>query len=306
MNRAVADSRRHLDASLRTVSDVLPTSDTAQSVRLRLDVLGQSPGALRVGVGAQAPSGWTVKTSKPFSLTSHRLPVQQTASVDVSVPAGTAPGPYTVRITATAKGVKSVEHVAAIEVRDAARCAADIDEQCAVGLGKEVDHDGTATVTASDEGDFDGAGWSYDGDLLPAAGPVVWSGVTYDAPDPSGTAANFVEARGQSMLLPAGSYSSLRLVAAAHHGPVTTTLTVRYTDGTTAELPVTVGDWAGSAPQGSSVALEMPHRIKRGQGVAGPPVRLFGSSADLDASKTVRAVGLQDDPRVQVYAITLR
>ncbi|MFB8039344.1 hypothetical protein ACFC5Z_41970, partial [Streptomyces sp. NPDC056004] len=33
-----------------------------------------------------------------------------------------------------------------------------------------------------------------------------------------------------------------------HHGPVTTDLTVRYTDGTTAELPVTVGDWAGSGP----------------------------------------------------------
>ena len=130
--------------------------------------------------------------------------------------------------------------------------------------------------------------------------------MTYDAPDPSGTAPNFVEARGQAMLLPAGSYSALRLVAVAHHGPVTTMLTVRYTDGTTAEVPVPVGDWAGAAPQGSSVTLEMPHRIKRGQGVDGPPVRLFGASADLDASKTVRSVGLQNDPRVQVYAITLK
>ncbi|MEU6525851.1 hypothetical protein ABZ892_24260 [Streptomyces sp. NPDC046924] len=78
-----------------------------------------------------------------------------------------------------------------------------------------------------------------------------------------------------------------------------------YTDGTTAEVPVTVGDWAGAAPQGSSMALEMPHRIKRGQGVDGPPVRLFGSSAGLGASKTVRSLGLQNDPRVQVYAITL-
>ncbi|MFI5569136.1 GH92 family glycosyl hydrolase [Streptomyces sp. NPDC051740] len=305
VNRAAADSRRHLDASLRTGSDVLPTAGSAQSVRLDLDVLGQSPGTLRVGVDAQAPGGWTVKTSEPFSLTSHRLPVQRTAAVDVTVPAGTAPGTYTVRITADAKGVGSVERTATIEVRAAARCAADTDEQCAVDLGKELNHDGTATVAASGEGDFDGGGWSYDGDLLPAAGPVVRDGVTYDAPDPSGTAANFVEARGQAMLLPAGSYGALRLVAAAHHGPVTTTLTVRYTDGTTAGLPVTVGDWAGAAPQGGSVALEMPHRIKRGQGVDGPPVRLFGSSAELDASKTVRSVGLPDDPRVQIYAMTL-
>ncbi|MFJ5556870.1 hypothetical protein ACIQCD_05410 [Streptomyces sp. NPDC093250] len=37
----------------------------------------------------------------------------------------------------------------------------------------------------------------------------------------------------------------------------------------------------------------------------GPPVRLFGSSAGLDGSKTVRSIGLRNDPRVQIYAITL-
>ncbi|BFO18008.1 hypothetical protein SHKM778_43960 [Streptomyces sp. KM77-8] len=104
VNRATADSRQHLDASLRTASDVLPTADSAQSVRLKLDVLGQSPGTLRVGVDAKVPGGWKVKASKPFSLASHRLPVQRTATVDVTVPAGTAPGSYTVRITANAKG----------------------------------------------------------------------------------------------------------------------------------------------------------------------------------------------------------
>ncbi|MEU0290422.1 GH92 family glycosyl hydrolase [Streptomyces sp. NPDC006147] len=305
VNRAAADSRRHLDASLRTAADVVPTSDSAQNVRLHLDVLGQAPGTLRASVGAEAPGGWTVKTSGPLTLASQRLPVQRTATVDVRVPAGTAPGTYTVRITAAANGVRSVRRVATVEVREATRCAGDGAEQCAVDLGGERNHDGTATTAASGEGDFDGSGWSYDGDLLPAAGPVVWDGVTYDAPDPSGTAANFVEARGQAMLLPAGSYGTLRLVGAAHHGPVTTGLTVRYTDGTTAELPVTVGDWAGSAPAGTSVALEMPHRIKRGQGVDGPPVRLFADSVALDATKTVRSLGLRNDPRVQIYAITL-
>ncbi|KAA0934657.1 GH92 family glycosyl hydrolase [Streptomyces apricus] len=306
VNRAPADARRHLDASLRAASDVVPTAERAQSVRLQLDVLGQSPGTLRVAVGAKAPAGWSAKVSQPFSLTSRHLPVQRTATVDVSVPAGTAPGSYTVQVTAGAKGAGTVQRVASIEVRAAARCAADIDGQCALDLAKEANHDGTASVTASDEGDFDGGGWSFDASLLPKAGPVVWDGVTYQAPDASGTAPNFVEARGQSLLLPAGSYRSLRVVAAAHHGPVTTMLTVRYTDGTDAQVPVAVGDWAGSAPQGSSVVLEMAHRIKRGQGVDGPPVRLFGATADLDASKTVRSVALQDDSRVQLYALTLR
>jgi hypothetical protein len=126
--------------------------------------------------------------------------------------------------------------------------------------------------------------------------------VTYQAPDASGTAANFVEARGQAMLLPGGRHSALRLVAASHNGPVTTAVTVRYADGSTAEAAMTVGDWAGS---GSTVVLEMPHRIKAGQGVDGPPVRLFGLSLPLDPAKAVHSVTLPDDPRVEVYAITL-
>ncbi|WP_461715668.1 glycoside hydrolase domain-containing protein, partial [Streptomyces sp. DSM 41036] len=182
VNRAAADSRRHLDASLRTSADVVPASDKAEDVRLRMDVLGQAPGSLRVTVAAEAPRGWTVRTSGPLTLASHRLPVQRTATVDLRVPAGTEPGTYTVRITAGAGGVRTVERVATIQVREAARCAGGGGERCAVDLGTELNHDGTATVAASDEGDFDGGGWSYDGDLLPAAGPVVWGGVTYQAP----------------------------------------------------------------------------------------------------------------------------
>jgi hypothetical protein len=62
-----------------------------------------------------------------------------------------------------------------------------------------------------------------------------------------------------------------------------------------------VPDWAG----GGSAVLEMPHRIKAGQGVDGPPVRLFGQSLRLDAAKTVRSVTLPNDPRVELYAFTL-
>jgi hypothetical protein len=65
---------------------------------------------------------------------------------------------------------------------------------------------------------------------------------------------------------------------------------------------VTFADWAGS---GASVVLDMPHRIKAGSGVDGPPVRLFGVSAALDSGKTLQSVSLPNDPRVEIYALTL-
>ena len=232
---------------------------------------------------------------------SGRLPVQKTVPITVSVPANAAAGTYPVQVKVAGLGANTVTKSATIEVRTPSACVSS-GAQCAVDLGRDYNHDGTATVAASTEGNFDGGGWSYDAALLPAAGPVTWDGVTYAAPDASGTAANFVEARGQSLLLPAGQHTALRLVGSSHNGPVSTTLTAHYTDGTSADVAVTFGDWAGS---GSPVVLEMPHRIKAGSGVDGPPVRLFGVSAAVDGAKTLQSVSLPNDPRVEIYALTL-
>ncbi|MFF3454956.1 GH92 family glycosyl hydrolase [Streptomyces sp. NPDC002730] len=302
---AAADGRRHLDASLRPASDAVPSSDTGQTAHLAVDVLAQSLGEVRVSVAAKAPSGWAVKAPAQVTVKSRRLPVQTTVPLAVTVPAATAVGSYPVRITVAAKGTPAVARTATVEVRPAASCASVGNEQCPVELTGAMNHDGTATKDRSGEGNFDGLGWSYDAGLLPTAGPVSWNGVPYQAPDPTGTAPNFVKARGQALLLPAGARSALHLVAASHNGPVATTLTVRYTDGSTADVPVTIGDWAGSTPSGSTVVLDMPHRIKDGQGVDGPSVRLFGDTAVLDSAKQVRSVALPDDPRVELYAITL-
>ncbi|MGW4062016.1 GH92 family glycosyl hydrolase [Amycolatopsis sp. NPDC004747] len=296
VNNAPGDQRRHVDASLRQTSVVIPAG-AAQQVHLDLDVVAQNPGLQPVTVSVTAP--WKSRVQPLLLVWSGRLPAPQTVPITLTVPAGAAVGTYPVEVKVS--GPNTVTRSAAIEVRTPSACVSP-GPQCAVDLARDRNHDGTATVAASTEGNFDDSGWSYDAALLPQAGPVVWDGVTYAAPDASGTSPNFVEARGQSLLVPAGQHTALRMVGASHNGPVSTTVTAHYTDGTSADLAVTFGDWAGS---GSPVVLEMPHRIKAGSGVDGPPVRLFGISAGLDGAKTVQSVSLPNDPRVEVYALTL-
>ncbi|MDX8048772.1 GH92 family glycosyl hydrolase [Lentzea sp. BCCO 10_0798] len=293
LNDGNADSRRALSASLRNSEIVVPTSDSAQSLTLQLDVLAQSPGATSVRPVVTAPDGWKVSGAKPFVIVSRHLPTQRTVPLTLSVPAGVAAGSYEVSVQ-----VESVTVKAVVEVKPAAVCAF---SSCSVDVTPELNHDGTATVADSASGNFDGGGWSYDAALLPSAGPVTWGGITYQAPDPTGTAPNFVEAHGQALLLPSGQFSWLHVVGSSHNGPVSAGFTVWYTDGTSAEVSASISDWAGGGP----TVLEMPHRIKAGQGVDGPPVRLFGQSLRLDATKTVRSVTLPDDPRVELYALTL-
>jgi predicted alpha-1,2-mannosidase len=307
VNRSLGDLRTHLDASLRPTRAVAPTGSTAQKTRFDVDVLGQSPLGVVATVKATLPKGWTAKVepSTVRLMLSGGLPTSAPTTLTVTMPAGTPVGSYPISVKVSGLGTNTVTREATVEVRVPATCATGVEGQCAVDLAGERTTDGTATVAQSAEGNFDGGGWSYDAALLPAAGPVTWNGTTYAAPDPSGTALNFVQARGQALLLPAGKHSALKLVATAHNGPATARLTVGYADGTAATVPVTVADWCGTPAAGSTTVLAMPHRIKAGQGVDGPPISLFGFDVPLDPAKEIRSVSLPDDPRVHLYAVTL-
>jgi hypothetical protein len=189
-------------------------------------------------------------------------------------------------------------------INSAQACAVTSGTQCAIDLSSARTTDGTATVAATAEGNFDGLGWSYDAALLPPAGAVTWAGVTYSAPPPGGTARNFVRASRQTLPLPGARRSTLRLIAATHQGPVAGTVTVRYADGTTATTTVTVPDWA--ATNAGPTVLSMPHRIKTGRGTDSPPVSLFSFAVALNPDKELRSITLPDDPRIKLYAVTVQ
>ncbi|GID26137.1 GH92 family glycosyl hydrolase [Paractinoplanes brasiliensis] len=294
VNQAPLDNRTHLSAAVRPATAAVPPGGSAT---LTVDIVGQAPGALKPRVTATAPAGFQVAVRQPGTIVSKHLPTSATATVTVTAPAGVALGSYPLTVD-----VSGVKKTADLVVTTPSTCASSISGQCAVVLSPT--RDGTATVAASDQGNFDGVGWSYDAALLPAAGPVTWDGVTYNAPDPTGTAANFTAATGRTLLVPPGSHTSANLVLTSHNGPVGSSVTIGYTDGTYASTPVTIADWCGSAA-GTTAVLSMPHRIKAGQGVDGPPVSLFGVRLPVAEGKQIRSITLPDDARVYVYALTL-
>ena len=304
------DHRRHVDATLDPAAAAVPAGpagSAAQTVRTTVHLLVQGPNVLRPSVQVKAPHGWPVQVgaSTPAPVRSDGVPAAATATVTVRVPPGTPAGTYPVTVSVAAPQANTVVRTLTVAVQPATACVTVADGQCAVDLRALYNRDGAAAAAQSDQGDFDGYGWSYDADLLPAAGPVTWDGVTYTAPDPTGTAANFVESHGQRVPLTAGDRGAVRIVAASHNGPVNTTIGVEYADGTSARIPVVVGDWAGAAPAADTVVLAMPHRIRAGQGVDGPPVALFGLAVALTPGVPLRSLTLPDDGRVEVYAVTL-
>lgn len=299
VNRAPADGRTHLDASVRPAAPLAPGGSTT----LTVDIVGQAPGVLHPRIAVTVPAGWTASVTQPRALVSHRLPVATTAAVTVRAPAGAAPSSYDMSVSVV--GAQPVVATASLVVRTPLTCAFVSDSRCAVDLGGELDRDGTATVAEPDSGDFDEVGWSYDAALLPAAGPVTWGGVAYQAPDPAGTAPNFVQANGQALLLPSAAASALHLIVTSHNGPVSGALTLGYADGTTEAVPLTVADWCGGPIAGTTTALAMDHRIKAGQGIDGPtgqPLRGHDpggrGTAFGHASGGAEPVRVRDDARL--------
>jgi hypothetical protein len=298
------DHRVAISAAVNPSTVVVSTAQ--RSVTTTVSVVGQWPGSKTMQLTVRGPQGWKPSSPTPVEvLRSNGLPASDDIPLTLSIPEGTAEGSYPVTITVRVAGAGVVTRTLTVQVRQA-RCGATAAGQCGVDLSQDANHDGTATVAASTQGNFDGGGWSYDAALLPAAGAGTIHGVTYDLPDATGPANNFVEAHGQQVLLPAGKYGGLRLIGATHNGDVVTTATVTYTDGSTASVPMALTDWAaGSGHNGNTVEIAMDHRIKAGQGVDGPPVQLFGTTLPLDAAKTVLSVTLPNDPRLELYAATL-
>lgn len=293
--------------SMSTRPNPLVLGTDATSGKFVVDLVGQAQKSLPSRVTVDVPQGWTAtKASSNVVLKSNGVPASASLPVTLGLPKGAIAGDHEVVVTASAPGVPDVVRKVTVTLKEPLTCAGAV-APCAVDLGAERNHDGTATVAASTEGNFDGSGWAYDASLLPAAGSWEHGGVAYAVPSASGTTPNFVEARGQTLLVPAGARSQLRLVGATHNGDVSTALRVTYTDGAVANVPVSLTDWAaGSGHNGNTVAIAMDHRIKNGSGVDGPPVQLFAASGATDGAKQLQSITLPNDPRFEVYALTLQ
>jgi hypothetical protein len=134
-------------------------------------------------------------------------------------------------------------------------------------------------------------------------------GATYTWPSsPAGDPDNVVAA-GQVVTLdaPAGA-SSLFLLGSATNGPNTGTVTVTYSDGSTASLPIAVTDWAAGSPQaGNTVAVTMPYRNCACGATVYGTTNIYSVALPINPALGVAKVTLPADTNqgeIHVFAVT--
>ncbi|MGP3979802.1 glycosyl hydrolase family 95 catalytic domain-containing protein [Streptomyces sp. KR80] len=179
-------------------------------------------------------------------------------------------------------------------------------ETIPVDLSAHVDNDGISTEAAMADGDFDGSGHTYPAEEMPPAGRLNYEGLFFTFPAYGDGAKNNVTGRGQTISVPLGTYAKVRLIGAASGGDLSAKLVAGYADGSTAEVPFTLPDWARQPGPGVTEMLRSTHR----HGASGPntaKVALFETAAALDPAKELHTLTLPvaTGPQLHLFALSM-
>jgi hypothetical protein len=161
--------------------------------------------------------------------------------------------------------------------------------------------DGTKSTGAGLDGGLNGQVTAYSANLLgtqQTIGGTTFSFGPANAPD---------AVSGKTVPLPAGQFSTLKLLATAVNGnQASQSFTVTYTDGTTSLFKQSLSDWfTPLSYTGESKAMSMAYRDTSTGLRDNRTFLLYGYSLSLNAGKKVSSITLPNNRNVVVVAINL-
>lgn len=234
----------------------------------------------------------------PQGVTASFNPASTSGSSTMTLTAGSSnpPATSTVTITGTA-GNLSRSTTMDVALTPVATGTVPVDLSSAYNITGIYSDGSTFPAT----GGLDSDGFAFSGQLL--GSEQVGDGVVFKLGPPN--APDVVS--GKTIALPAGKFSSLKVLALAVNGEQEMqTFLVNYEDGTSSSFTQSLSDWAMPRNfHGESVALTLPYRISSDGSKDSRAFYAYAYSFDLDSTKSVRNVSLPSNDDVLVFALTL-
>ncbi|MEV0589039.1 alpha-L-fucosidase [Nonomuraea sp. NPDC050310] len=218
-------------------------------------------------------------------------------TVELPIPAGTRSGSYEVTLEAVAGVHGAFSATTPLKV---------VGESVPVDLSAVYDHDSIAAADAPNDGTFGNAPVAYPAEELPAAGEIVHDNLRFRWPSGATGVKNNLNAGGQQVPIPPGSYSTLQLLASAGYGPGASDVTVTYADGSTDAAKLTVADWMTG---GDRAVLTTSHRYQWGK-LADAVTKVYRYEIPVNPDKQVtgltigRPAGPSQNTATHVFAVT--
>ena len=305
-------------ASTVTVTGVSGTLKSTATIALTITAppnftLSASPASLSVAQGSSGVSTITGTALNGFNGNVSVAASGMPAGVTASFSAGSAPGTILVTLAASSSAAAGTSTVTitgtsgnlirttTIGLTVTAAAAAVPVNMASVFNISAMFTDGAKSTGTGLDGGLNGQVTAYSANLLGAQqtiGGTTFSFGPANAPD---------AVSGKTVPLPAGQFSTLKLLATAVNGnQASQSFTVTYTDGTTSLFKQSLSDWF--TPQsytGESKAMSMAYRDTSTGLRDNRTFLLYGYSFSLNASKKVSSITLPNNRNVVAVAISL-
>ncbi len=179
-----------------------------------------------------------------------------------------------------------------------------------VNLADFYNATGIATdgTTSPQNGGVDGGGYTYSANVLNdlgageeiAVGPSRFHLGAANAPD-------VVYAAGQTIALPSGLYTELKVLGIGVQGnQASQSFTVNYTDGSSETVQQGFSDWfSGPGNANESVAVELAYRDGSNGAPAGGPLYLYLYTFKLQPFRPIKSITLPSNRNVVLFSMTL-
>jgi hypothetical protein len=116
-----------------------------------------------------------------------------------------------------------------------------------------------------------------------------------------------VTCAGQTIALPAGSFSSLQILAAAVNGDqASQNFTVAYADASAQTVTQSISDWfTPENYSGETQAINMAYRNQSDGTKDERPFYIYGYTFSLNKTSAVKSLKLPENANVRIFAVTL-
>jgi hypothetical protein len=175
--------------------------------------------------------------------------------------------------------------------------------QAQANLSGAFNREGIVTDGTTFTAGLDGGTGAYSSNLLGST--VNFGGAAFNLG--AANTSNDVSTAGQTITLPSGQFSSLRMLASGVNGnQASQSFVVHFSDGTSSTFTQSLSDWF--TPQsfaGESTAVTMAYRDTNTGVQDNRTFLLYGYSFALSNTKTASSITLPSNANVEVLAITL-
>ena len=174
-----------------------------------------------------------------------------------------------------------------------------------VAIASLLNNDGITWQNALTDGNFDNQGYTLPAEEMPTPGLFVSGGVNWTMPSYANAQKNNLIPSGQTIAVPAGTYTELHVLGVATSGNATGTVTFTYADGSTTTATLNLTDWGQSPQYGEKIAIQFTHR-HRAAGDHSLRVKVLHQTLAVTGAGQLTSVKLPSHTRMHIFGLTVR